>query len=84
METQIDKFGRIVIPKSMRDHLGLRTGAVLYIEEQDHNILLKVAEHSQQITMKGGIAVYTGKAVDDIETAVQQDRNTRLNKLGGY
>jgi len=28
METTLDKFGRIVIPKRVRDDLGLKPGAV--------------------------------------------------------
>lgn len=81
METQIDKFGRVVIPKTVRDHLGLKTGSVLYIEEHNHDIVLKVAEHVQQIKMKNGIAVYMGRAVDDIESAISQERENRLDKL---
>ncbi len=82
METQIDKFGRIVIPKSVRDHLGLKTGSVLYIEEHNLNIILKVAERASAIKIKGGIAIYMGQAIDDIESAMDDERNNRLDKLG--
>ena len=29
METTLDRFGRVVIPKQVRDDLGLKPGAVL-------------------------------------------------------
>lgn len=83
METHIDKFGRIVIPKSIRDHLGLRTGAVLYVEEHNHDIVLKVAEHAPQFEVKKGILVYMGKATDDIESAIENERYDRLKKVEG-
>lgn len=82
MEIQIDKFGRIVIPKAMREHLGLKTGSVLYIEEHNHGIILKVAENIPRITVKNGIAVYNGKPTDDIESSIQHERDDRLDKLG--
>lgn len=84
METQVDKFGRVVIPKIVRDHLGLKTGTVLYIEEHNHEIVLKVAEHMPQTQVKGGIVVYMGHATDDIDSTIQDEREDRLNKLGGF
>lgn len=84
METQIDKFGRVVIPKVVRDHLGLKTGSVLYVEEDNHNIVLKVADHIPQIVVKGGIVVYSGHATDDLESTIQRERDDRLDKLGKH
>lgn len=83
METQIDKFGRVVIPKRIRDHLGLKTGTVLYIEEHNHDIVLKIAENIPQIKVKEGVAVYMAQATDDIESIVKDERDDRLDKLGG-
>lgn len=83
METQIDKFGRVVIPKAVRDHLGLRTGSILQIEEHPHDIVLKVVDPISPIKIKGGIAVFTGEALDDIESAIEKERNRRLKDLEG-
>lgn len=83
METRLDKFGRIVIPKSVRDHLGLSTGAVLYVEEQNHDIILKIADHHAPLKVQDGITVYTAKSVDDIEKTQEKERDERLDKLGG-
>lgn len=84
METQVDKFGRIVIPKRIRTDLGLKSGSVLYVEEHHHEIVLKVAEPAFPIKVEGGVAVYTGQAVTNIESAVQNDREERLKKIGGF
>lgn len=40
METLIDNFGRIVIPKKVRDHFALRPGTHVRIEETDDTIIL--------------------------------------------
>jgi AbrB family looped-hinge helix DNA binding protein len=32
METRLDKFGRVVLPKDIRDHLDLKPGQVLKVE----------------------------------------------------
>lgn len=84
MDTRIDKFGRIVIPKAIREHLGLKTGSLLHVEESGHDIVLKVADHESPIKIKNGIAVYMGKALDDIDDAIEEERDLRSKKLGGY
>ena len=83
MQTNIDKFGRIVIPKSMRDHLGLKTGSVLYIEEIDNKIMLKVADRTPKIKIKEGVAVYMANAIDDLDSIIDDEREQRLKDLGG-
>lgn len=83
MQVQVDKFGRVVIPKSMRDHLGIKSGTVIFLEERVHDIVLKVAEPEPQIIMKGGVAVYVSEASGDVDSVVQAGRDERLDKLGG-
>ena len=41
MEAVIDKFGRIVIPKKLRDDLGLRPGSVIKIETNRNETVAK-------------------------------------------
>jgi AbrB family looped-hinge helix DNA binding protein len=84
METHIDRFGRVIIPKIIRDHLGLTAGSVLHIEEQDHHIILKFSDNIPQIKIEDGIAIFTGKATNDIESAMKSEREQRLKKLGNF
>jgi len=82
MEARIDRFGRIVIPKNVRNHLGLHEGSLLHIEESNNNIILKVIENITPIKVEDGIAVFTGKATGDIESVIKHEREQRLIDLG--
>lgn len=82
MEAQIDKFGRVVIPKIVRDHLGLKTGSILTIEERNHDLILTVRDTAPKIKVKGGISVYLGQATDDLDSIIQDERENRLKGLG--
>lgn len=41
MQTRIDKFGRVLIPKAIRKNLGLEPGETLQLEQSDKEIILK-------------------------------------------
>ena len=41
MELKIDKFGRVVIPKKLRDHLGVGMSLKVEVKETPEGILLK-------------------------------------------
>lgn len=41
METTLDRFGRVVIPKEIRDILGLKPGELLKVEQSDDEVILK-------------------------------------------
>jgi len=83
MEATLDKFGRIVIPKQVRDDLGLSPGAILRVEEGENGIVLKPVEHREALVHKDGVLVFTGELEGDIEQAVQRDRDSRSRKLAG-
>lgn len=84
MEVLVDKFGRVLIPKIVRDHLGLKPGVVLQIIEQNHEVILRAANQELPIERKKGVVVFTGKATGDIEFAVQLEREKRLKDLGSH
>ncbi|HWN43977.1 MAG TPA: AbrB/MazE/SpoVT family DNA-binding domain-containing protein [Thermoanaerobaculia bacterium] len=86
METTLDELGRILLPKEIRDDLGLEPGAVLRIEERDAGIYL-TPEASETgdpyLIRKGGVLVFTGQAEADLESAVQRMRDERDEKVAG-
>lgn len=71
METQIhmDKSGRVVIPKEMRDGLGFTPETPLLIEETPQGLLLKASDGGRMVE-KDGIWVYrphSAESYDPVE-----------------
>lgn len=81
METTIDRFGRIVIPKDIREHLDLDPGSVLVVETHDHEIHLKPARPQPDVVVKDGVLVFSGAALGDVAAAVRTHRTTRIKAV---
>ena len=84
METTLDRFGRIVIPKPVREGLGLRAGSVLEIEEREDRIVLSVRREEPDLVREDGVLVYTGEAVGDLEEAVEAQRRSRSRDVAAW
>lgn len=80
METIIDKFGRVVIPKEIRDHLGLKPGETLQIEESEKELILRPVREGSSLQVKEGLMVYSGVAAGDIIEATRSHRKERIKK----
>ncbi len=81
MKTTLDRFGRVVVPKGIRDRLGLRPGAEIEIDEKENEVVLKPVEHEPSLMVREGILVYTGTATGDLRGAVRALREERLKKV---
>ena len=81
MEIHVDRFGRVVIPKAVRTHLGLRTGAALEVEEREQDILLRPVREEPRLLMKHGVLVCSGTAAGTLTDAVRTHREERLSHL---
>lgn len=85
MVVTLDKFGRVVIPKAVRDQLGLRPGAVLEIEEGGaEGILLRPRRPEPDLVEEEGVLVFTGEATGDLEIAVERHRQDRTGELAAW
>jgi len=82
MEAAIDRFGRIVIPKRLRDALGLVPGSIVRIREHEHSIVLDPLDDETPLEYEDGVLVFTGEVVGDLTDVVRQDRERRIRKLG--
>ncbi|MEK6697494.1 MAG: AbrB/MazE/SpoVT family DNA-binding domain-containing protein [Nitrospirota bacterium] len=82
MKTTLDRFGRVVVPKDIRDRLGLKPGAELEIDEQGNEVVLKPVEHETPLKLEEGVLVFTGTATGDLKEAVRTHREERLLKVG--
>jgi AbrB family looped-hinge helix DNA binding protein len=81
MQTAIDKFGRVLIPKSIRDHLGVEPGEVVQVIEQDNQILIKLIKNKTALKMKDNIMVYDAEPTGDIEEAIKKQRDERMDDI---
>ncbi len=82
MKATLDRFGRIVIPKKIRDDFNLRAGDSIRLFEGDDEIVLKPIEGEPSLRERDGVLVFSGKAIGNIEDALEDNRNNRNQFLG--
>jgi AbrB family looped-hinge helix DNA binding protein len=85
MTLRVDKAGRVILPKPLRDRLGLRAGSSLEILETAEGLVLKPLEIRPSMVKKQGLWVHTGKLPPgfDVLQAIRVDREERIRKLAG-
>lgn len=84
-EGSIDKFGRVLIPKGLREDLHLQPGDTFLIKKADHTIILKFKKDEPPLRHKGKVLVFCGQAAGDIDSVVSAQREARHHHiLKGY
>jgi AbrB family looped-hinge helix DNA binding protein len=83
MELHIDRAGRIVVPKQVREHLGLKPGSCLRLEESAGSLILRKVDPEPSLIEIDGLLAHTGKlhAGYDWESLVAEDREDRIREL---
>ena len=80
MKTTIDRAGRIVVPKPLREALGLQPGQVLEIRAGDGRIEIEVARTPMRLERRGkGVVAVTDLAMpaltaDDVRATLERLR----------
>jgi len=81
----LDKAGRVVIPKLLREELNLAAGDSLQLESHGEQIMLRPVRAAMPIRKEEGVWVYrSGKpASSSIEALIEEGREERhLTNLG--
>ncbi len=83
---RIDKVGRIVLPKSVRDELQLGDGDALEMECSEGRVILRPARSSGRMRMEHGVWVFhTGHPLgpDVVRKTIRRIRRERERKILG-
>lgn len=80
----LDKAGRVVIPKSLRDELRLAPGDSLTLESDGDNVTLRPVRSASALRKEHGIWVFrSGRklAADETDSALKAVREQRDREL---
>ncbi len=83
METTLDRFGRVLLPKRVRRRLGLEPGDVLEIVEDQGSVRLQPVTEEAALVWKGNVLVHQGVPTGDLTDSVQRDREKRMRHVLG-
>jgi AbrB family looped-hinge helix DNA binding protein len=82
----LDKAGRIVLPKPVRDELQLSPGDTLEIESSEERIVLRPARGRGQMKKESGVWVFdSGEALSEqtVQKTLRRVRSGRSRKTLG-
>jgi AbrB family looped-hinge helix DNA binding protein len=85
---QIDKAGRVVLPKRLREQFNLLSGDKLRLSVEGNGFRLEPAETGGELVRKGSVLVFTGDFAEPITTArvnelIEQEREGRIAEAAG-
>lgn len=78
--SKIDKSGRLVVPKRLRDHLGIQADAELEITTRSGGLFVRVVGEEPALVKVDGLWVHRGSAQPDAdwERVIEYVRNERI------
>jgi AbrB family looped-hinge helix DNA binding protein len=81
---QIDKAGRVVLPKPLREQFNLLPGDKLRLSVEGNGFRLEPTDTGGELIRKGSVLVFTGGFAEPITTAkvnelIEQDREGRIS-----
>jgi len=87
LKTTIDRAGRVVLPKSLRDNLQLEPGDWLSVESTENEIVIRPLRGAVPLQKKRGIWTFgVGEplSLEQVNQTVQEIRRERDLKLLGH
>ena len=80
----LDKAGRVMIPKPLRQELRLGPGDTLQLDSEGEQITLRPMRTKALVKRERGVLVYQGERAEASVTAViDREREKRLRELMG-
>ena len=90
MQSTVDRFGRVVIPKAVREALHLTPGTALSVEQDNGTVVFKPtckevpSSQDSALRRKGGLLVFSGQPVGDLVEAITKQRRDRTTKVAAW
>ena len=82
LKVSLDKAGRLVLPKPLRERMRLAPGDKLLIESEGERITLRPVRPEVTLKKEYGIWVYQGEPSDiSIPDLIEQEREKRIREL---
>lgn len=81
MSVEIDQYGRVLIPKSVRDRLGFEPGSELELTVEGSRLTVEVRDEQPRVRDEDGVLVYTGEAEGGLDETLERVRSDRLEDL---
>ena len=83
-KVSLDKAGRVVLPKSVRDQMRLAPGDTLALDSEGEQITLRPVRPQATLKKELGVWVYQGRlAHDSLVAWLEGERQKRLGELAG-
>lgn len=86
MTLKIDRVGRIVLPKPVRERLGLTAGSRVKVTERAGALTLELVGQKPSLRRKGKFLIHVASAPAgfDVVAAIEESREERIRQvLGG-
>ena len=81
-KAKIDNFGRILIPKKIRDEFGISKSSEIEINTTDNDeIIIKPGASKPFVKNKDGVLVVCSESVGSLEDILEGDREERIRKI---
>ncbi len=81
METTLDRFGRVLIPKKLRERLGLEPHDTLELSLEEGRLILLPRRTPPPLRRKGRVLVVESEAAGDLGQTLAHLREERLDEL---
>ncbi len=84
LKTKIDDFGRMVIPKKIRDDLAISKDSEISLISRDNEIIIRIDNTNKPfIQDQEGVLVVCSEPAGSFEEAIKDNRDERIKKVLG-